>query len=110
MKTLIALAVVAGVLAAPAVAAAPNPAMVKLQKQVKVLQRQVSTLTFRLARDEQQLKDRDTCFFAVEKDTDRGFFHTLGLIVQQITGNPPPPDLPRFDDAGACLRVGIPRP
>lgn len=106
------LAVVVSVLIVPSVAAAPtarDPRVTVLQRQVRTLTAQVAALSARLAREEQLSKDRDTCLFALDRDSDRQLFHAIAAVVSYVTGNPPAPDLPRYDDQGACQRAGIER-
>lgn len=108
MKVGVGVLVAAIALASPATAAAPS-----LQQKVRTLQRQVASLQrqVRTVRaDVQRQEDLTVCFYALGRDTDDGQFQTLGLIVEAITGNPPPPAPQRFDDRGACERVGIDRP
>jgi hypothetical protein len=115
VKRLGVLIVLAVALAAPATAAAPAPLerkVAKLQRQVNALQQQVKAAQvearfFRGALQQQQ--DLTVCYYALGRDTNDGQFILLGRIVESMTGAPPPPAPVRFDDKGACIRVGITR-
>lgn len=96
-----------------------NQRVTRLEAHVRLLnaqadadRAQVAQLQDQVSRIEQALSkeiDRGTCQYAINRDTEAGLFHSLGLAVQAITGNPPPPDLQRVDDQGACQRIGVSR-
>lgn len=89
---------------APAASAPPIPGYIRqLQHQVADLQQQMANLPAQLA----AARDRGDCLYAFTKDADRTQLHVIGLIVQQITGQPAPPDVAVWDDKGACQRSGI---
>lgn len=122
MKWGVALVVVMAVLAAPATASAPT--LGGLQRQVTALQAQVVALKARVTATEktgQSLADHITCNYAVSDDNLNSVFHTQNLLAQYVgaidaqvrnlPANPigAQPDHPRYDDQGACARIGVTR-
>lgn len=102
----IALIVVVAVLAAPATAAAPT--LNGLQRQIVAIRAQVVALQAAqktLGGNDQMTRDWATCFHAQDLDAINGVWHTLVLLAQ-YNGFPAQPDYPRYDDGGACQRVG----
>jgi hypothetical protein len=113
MRTVVAAAVVAAVLAVPAQAKAPG-----YQRQINALTAQVRTLRTQLAALQTGAKDstsyaavtRDwaTCFHASDLDEINSVWHVLNLDLK-YQGLPTQPDFPRYDDQGACARIGVTR-
>lgn len=98
--------VVVAVLAAPASAAAPT--LSGLQRQMTAVRAQVvalQTAQKTLNTNDQVTRDWATCFHAQDLDAINGVWHTLVLLAQS-QGFPGQPDYPRYDDGGACQRVG----
>lgn len=94
------------VLAAPATASAPT--LTGLQRQITAVRAQVVALQAAhktLNVNDQTTRDWATCFHAQDLDAINGVWHTLVLLAQS-QGYPPQPDYPRYDDSGACQRVG----
>jgi hypothetical protein len=103
------LLVTVAVLAAPAQAAAPTTGF--LQRELLLL-RGALAKTDRVvnAQAANQTKDFDytVCFHAQDLDAINQVWHTLNLLAQ-YNGFTPAPDYPRYDDGGACQRVGMTR-
>lgn len=89
-------------LAAPATASGPT--LNSLQRQVSALQRTVAALTAQ----QTQLQDRLTCNYAIGADNLNLVWHTVNILAQYL-GFTPQPDFPRYDDRGACSRLGVTR-
>lgn len=119
---------VAAVLALPAQAAAPT--IGTLQKQVAKLTAQVAALQKRVTVAEQQTavsattvdklqnnmsgglqhqQDITVCDYAISTDNLNSVWHVVGLLGQATVNAPAQPDLPRYDDGGACQRLGVTR-
>ena len=97
------LLVVAAVLAVPAQAAAPG-----FQAQINKLKAQVVALQggMKIAGSNDQVtRDWATCFHAQDQDTINAVWHVLNVSLA-AQGYPAQPDIPRYDDGGACGRVG----
>lgn len=128
MKALAAALGVTVVLALPAQAAAPT--LTGIQRQLTALKAQVATLKTRLAVVESQSaqtsatvdqmqqttqnglqhqQDLTVCNYAVASDNLNQVWHVLVLLGQATAGTSPEPDMPRYDDQGACQRLGITR-
>lgn len=106
MKWGVTVLVLVAVLAAPAVASAPT--LNGLQRQMTVVRAQVVALQAAqktLNVNDQTTRDWATCFHAQDLDAINGVWHTLVLLAQ-YNGFPAQPDYPRYDDSGACQRVG----
>lgn len=109
MKLVVAVVVVAAVMAAPATASAPT--MGGLQRQITALRAEIAQLrTDDAANKTVQTRTQDTitCNYAIGADNLNSVWHTLVLLAQN-DGFPAQPDLPRFDDQGACARLGVTR-
>jgi|SRR5579884_3629322 len=124
MKTFLAGALVAGVLAVPASAQAPT--VQSLQHQVTLLQRQnraqtisiaalqgqVTALQNRLQTDEQTYNSYPSyigCDYALSQDGIANDWHVINLVAAAALHISPEPDLPRVDDKGACAAIGVTR-
>ena len=106
MKWGVCLAVVAAVLATPATASAPT--LSGLQRQVSALRAQIVALQkaqTTLAGNDQTTRDWATCQHAQALDISNSIWHVLNVDLA-YQGFAAQPDLPRYDDAGACQRVG----
>lgn len=106
MKWGIALVAVAAVLAAPATAAAPT--LSGLQRQITALKSQVVRLQANdkiHTTNDQTTRDWSTCQHAQSLDLSNSIWHVLNVDLA-YQGFPAQPDLPRYDDAGACQRIG----
>ena len=109
---------VAAAAAAVAVPAAATTKPTPQQRQIAALQRQVKTLNAEVAalkvqvggliQQQRQDEDRATCSFAVSQDDINSVWHTLNLLAQYV-GFTAQPDFPRYDDQGACQRMGVTR-
>ena len=112
MRFAVCLIAVAAVLAAPATASAPT--LNGLQRQVAALRAQIvvlQTAQSTLGTNDQVTRDWATCFRAQSADLTNYVWQSHVLLAQYVgllAGNPfpPQPDLPRYDDGGACQRVG----
>ena len=110
--------VICVVLAFAAPAGASTPSNTKLQREITALQAQNKTLRSQvnslitIVQKQQQLEvaqnDRITCFYAVGQDDINSVWHTLNVVAQYL-GFTPQPDYPRYDDGGACQRLGVTR-
>lgn len=83
-----------------------DPRVTTLQRQVTSLNAQVKQLRTQI----QHEHDYTVCMYALTRDSDRGYYHIIAEIVGLMFNTPPVADLPRFEDGGACDRVGITRP
>jgi len=105
-------------LALSPVAAASSPSNKTLQREItalqtqnKTLRTQVANLTTIVQRQEQlevNQNDRISCFYAIGQDDINSVWHTLNVIAQYL-GFTPQPDYPKYDDGGACSRLGVTR-
>lgn len=108
-KYVVGLGAVAAVLATPATAAAPT--LTGLQRQITALRAQVVAGQARIVTLEQnqsRLGDITDCNYALQSDNLNSVWHTVVLLAQ-YNGFPPQPDFPRYDDRGACARLGVTR-
>lgn len=116
MRSAVLLVIVCGVLAAPATASAPT--LAGLQRQVTGLKQQVAALrtlfnsaatnAVTQAKTTSRNFDFAVCFHAQDLDEINAVWHVLNadLAYQGFTSQP---DLPRYDDGGACQRAGMTR-
>lgn len=106
------IAIAALALAAPATASAPSrdPRVPGLMKQVASLKTQVKTLREEGARRDVKIataNDRAECYFALNSANEDAFYRALSVIGQR-TGLPAlPPGPGKYDDHGACARIGV---
>ena len=106
MRWAVSLVAVSVVLAAPAEAAAPT--LNGLQRQVTALRAQIVALQKNqavLSTNDQTTRDWATCQHAQALDVSNSIWHVLNVDLA-YQGFQAQPDLPRYDDAGACARVG----
>ena len=100
------LVVVCAVLAAPATASAPT--LNGLQRQVSALRTEILQLeaaSKMSAANDQTTRDWATCQHAQSLDVSNSIWHVLNVDLA-YQGFQAQPDLPRYDDGGACQRVG----
>ena len=101
-------------LAAPASAASPrDPRVPGLQRQVNTLKAQVKSMRSDLENVKRMLSvvsDQNECYMGLSADVENVLWHVTASVVAFLSGQPPVQDLPRWDDKGACSRMGISRP
>lgn len=106
MKWGVTLIVLVAVLAAPATASAPT--LNGLQRQVTALRAQLVQMQAAdktLNGNDQTTRDWATCQHAQSLDISNSIWHVLNVDLA-YQGFAAQPDLPRYDDGGACQRVG----
>ena len=106
MKSVVVALVVVFVLASPAAASAPT--LRGLQHQVTALRAQIVALQKAqtvLGGNDQTTRDWATCQHAPSLDVSNQIWHVLNVDLA-YQGFQAQPDLPRYDDQGACQRVG----
>lgn len=106
MKWGVALFAICAVLAAPASASAPT--LGGLQRQVQQLRLQVAVLSGTVANLQQTVQknqDYEICDHAQTLDLSNAIWHVLNVDLA-YQGFAAQPDLPRYDDGGACQRIG----
>jgi hypothetical protein len=120
VKSLLVAGVIAAVLAVPAAAQAPTTLTLQrevaaLQKQNRILSNQLVQLRTEVAAMQTQMTNGlttdanwATCYYASSMDETDNVWHVLNTLAAAL-GYQAQPDLPRFDDKGACAAIGVTR-